>query len=194
MGKSQNNEKIKRIEDSVNSSKSLLKNVEVGIDSKLSKLNDDHKNDLEKIENQIQESTFIQAEKVQAEIEPLAKSFETKISTLQNANVESLEGMKNQIIIENNRHFESIKSEVSSTMMSVTEKNNTVEKHVQIFKENNDKVKEELENLLSSAQKENQSKLKQMKEENSSIVERVQNLENSDSIQNEILGKIQKQQ
>ena len=41
------------------------------------------------------------------EIEPMAKAIDGKF-----------DGFKQQIIIENNRHFESIKSEVSSTMMS----------------------------------------------------------------------------
>merc|ERR1712130_771561 len=71
------------------------------------------------------------------EIEPMAKAIDGKF-----------DGFKQQIIIENNRHFESFKSEVSTTMMKVTERNNTVEKHFETIKDNSGKIKEELQNIL----------------------------------------------
>ena len=44
-------------------------------------------------------------------------------------------------MIKNNRHFESIKCEVSTTMIKVTEKNNVVEKHFETFKDNSRELK-----------------------------------------------------
>merc|ERR1711915_607341 len=55
------------------------------------------------------------------EIEPLAKSMDNRILTLQNSNAERLEVLKEQILIENTRHIESIKTEVSTSLVSVKE-------------------------------------------------------------------------
>ena len=119
------------------------------------------------------------------EIEPITKSIDTK-----------MDGLKQQIIIENNRHFESIKSEVSTTMMKVTEKNNTVEKHFETFKDNSGKIKEELEAILKGDQIEQMEKLKIIQEETdkalkssdlliSTVVEKIQNLEQFEKLHNQ---------
>ena len=107
-----------------------------------------------------------------------------------------MDGLKQQIIIENNRHFESIKSEVSTTMMKVTEKNNTVEKHFETFKDNSGKIKEELEAILKGDQIEQMEKLKIIQEETdkalkssdlliSTVVEKIQNLEQFEKLHNQ---------
>ena len=72
------------------------------------------------------------------EIEPLAKSFDSRLVMLQNSNAEKMEVLKEQILVENTHRIESFKSEVSSSLVSVSEKNESVEKHIQVFKDSKD--------------------------------------------------------
>merc|ERR1712098_744581 len=75
------------------------------------------------------------------EIEPIAKSMNNR-----------LDEVRKEIIIESHKHFESFKSEVSTTMMKVTEKNNSVEKHYEKLVDNNAQIKEELVEMLKNDQ------------------------------------------
>merc|ERR1711915_926352 len=104
------------------------------------------------------------------EIEPLAKSMDNRILTLQNSNAERLEVLKEQILIENTRHIESIKTEVSTSLVSVKEKNESVEKHIQIFKDTGNQLKNEIRVLISKEQEEHQKKVSQLFLENQSSV------------------------
>merc|ERR1711892_1232256 len=93
------------------------------------------------------------------EIEPLAKSIDTRLVLLQNSNAEKLEVIKEQILVENTHHIESFRSEVSTSLVSVTEKNESVEKHVQVFKDTSDKIKSDIQAIISKEQEIQQSKL-----------------------------------
>ena len=216
-----------QFEEISNTNRKLFNDFDQSINSKFRKYEEIHTSELERIENQIQESTFIQAEKVsqnEASLKSLKDSFEksllsqqetlegkvkkleeeTKLNTKSLVEIEpitksidtKMDGLKQQIIIENNRHFESIKSEVSTTMMKVTEKNNTVEKHFETFKDNSGKIKEELEAILKGDQIEQMEKLKIIQEETdkalkssdlliSTVVEKIQNLEQFEKLHNQ---------
>merc|ERR1712173_233643 len=163
---SQNEASLKSLKDSFE--KSLLSQQET-LEGKVKKLEEETKLNTKSL----------------VEIEPITKSIDTK-----------MDGLKQQIIIENNRHFESIKSEVSTTMMKVTEKNNTVEKHFETFKDNTGKIKEELEAILKGDQIEQMEKLKIIQEETdkalkssdlliSTVVEKIQNLEQFEKLHNQ---------
>ena len=67
------------------------------------------------------------------EIEPLAKSTDQKIAVI-----------KQEIIKETNSHFESIKSEVSTTLLKVVEKKDDFEKYFESMKEESQKDKKKL--------------------------------------------------
>merc|ERR1712054_120883 len=74
------------------------------------------------------------------------------------------------ILIENTRHIESIKTEVSTSLVSVKEKNESVEKHIQVFKDTGDQLKNEVQVLISKEQEEHQKKVSQLFLENQSSV------------------------
>merc|ERR1711874_674103 len=103
------------------------------------------------------------------EIEPLAKSIDSRLAMLQNSNAEKLEVLKEQILVENTHRIESFKSEVSTSLVSVSEKNESVEKHIQIFKDNSDKIKNEIQELITKEQEIHQSKLSAIMTENESL-------------------------
>merc|ERR1711874_393359 len=67
------------------------------------------------------------------EIEPLAKSTDQKIAVF-----------KQEIIKETNSHFESIKSEISTTLLKVVEKKDDFEKYFENMKEESQKDKQKL--------------------------------------------------
>ena len=71
------------------------------------------------------------------EIEPLAKSTDQKIAVF-----------KQEIIKETNSHFESIKSEISTTLLKVVEKKDDLEKYFDDIKEDSEKEKEKLMNSV----------------------------------------------
>merc|ERR1711915_475758 len=126
------------------------------------------------------------------EIEPLAKSMDNRILTLQNSNAERLEVLKEQILIENTRHIESIKTEVSTSLVSVKEKNESVEKHIQVFKDTGDKLKQQI-NTISKNQIQNEEGLSILKDEAISMTGRLVDLEKSDGTQNAILSRLDDQ-
>ena len=252
---------INKIEDVAGLNRKMLNDFDQSLNSKFKKYEEIHTSELERIEQQLQESTFIQAEKVgqldnletkvnqlekqvllrnesndqdtkslgnqissvQKEMEESFKSIqssfentlvkyqgslEDKVNTIQEEtklNTKSLveiepmaksiesrvDGMKQQIIIENNRHFESFRSEVSSTMMKVTERNNTVEKHFETIKDNSEKIKNDLQEVLKHDLDNQMMKIVNIKEETdkalkstdlmiSTVVEKIENLETSD--------------
>ena len=257
----QMNKKLNEVHEA---NRKVFNDLDQNLNSKLKKYEEIHTSELEKIETQIQESTFIQAERVsqfenlEAQLHTLEKNLskiennntkaftdileqnkaleaelkkggdsindiqrsvdssvaviqkelggklqelenETKKNSLSLVEIEPVaktidgrfEGIKQQIIIENNKHFESFKSEVSTTMMKVTEKNNTVEKHFETIKDNSEKIKEELKEILKKDQENIMNEVKIMKEETdqaikssdvliNSMVEKIQSLELSD--------------
>ena len=71
------------------------------------------------------------------EIEPLAKSTDQKIAVF-----------KQEIIKETNSHFESMKSEVSTTLLKVVEKKDDFEKYFENMKEESQKDKQKLLNFV----------------------------------------------
>merc|ERR1711874_536067 len=71
------------------------------------------------------------------EIESLAKSTDQKIAVF-----------KQEIIKETNSHFESMKSEVSTTLLKVVEKKDDLEKYFDNIKEDSEKEKEKLMNSV----------------------------------------------
>merc|ERR1711936_41561 len=71
------------------------------------------------------------------EIEPLARSTDQKIAVF-----------KQEIIKETNSHFESIKSEMSTTLLKVVEKKDDLEKYFDDIKEDPEKEKEKLMNSV----------------------------------------------
>ena len=252
---------ISKIEDVAGLNRKMLNDFDQNLNSKFRKYEEIHTSELERIEQQLQESTFIQAEKVgqldnletkviQLEKEMLRKnesneedkkslgnqistvqketensfksiqssfentlvkyqgSLEDKVKTIQEEtqlNTKSLveiepmaksiesrvDGMKQQIIIENNKHFESFRSEVSSTMMKVTERNNTVEKHFETMKDNSEKIKNDLQEVLKHDLENQMMKILNIQEETdkalkstdlmiSTVVEKIENLESAD--------------
>ena len=259
--KGENQQAISKIDDVAGQNRKMLSDFDQSLNSKFRKYEDIHTSELERIEQQLQESTFIQAEKVgqldnletkviqlekqmlmrnesndqdkkhlgnqilsvQRETEESLKSIqssfentlvkyqgslEDKVSTVQEEtrlNTKSLveiepmaksiesrvDGIKQQIIIENNKHFESFKSEVSTTMMKVTERNNTVEKHFETMKDNSEKIKIDLQEVLKNEldtqvtkilgiQAETDKALKSTDLMVSTIVEKIENLETAD--------------
>ena len=260
-----------KFEEVANNNRKLFNDFDANLNSKFKKFEEIHNSEFERLDTQIQESTFIQAEKVsqfenlESKLVILEKDYlkaidetenkvndfgkkaeilqkenklledqlnltkesisamqttfekslvsnhatlegkfkeleeETKLNTKSLVEIEPMakaidgkfDGFKQQIIIENNRHFESIKSEVSSTMMKVTERNNTVEKHFETIKDNSGKIKEELQSILKQDQIEQLEKIKNIQEETdkaikssdlliSTVVEKIQTLEASD--------------
>merc|ERR1711892_637404 len=93
------------------------------------------------------------------EIEPLAKSIDSRLVMLQNSNAEKFEVLKEQILVENTHRIESFRSEVSTSLVSVSEKNESVEKHIQVFKDTSDKIKSDIQAIISKEQEIQQSKL-----------------------------------
>merc|ERR1712013_633494 len=86
------------------------------------------------------------------EIEPLAKSIDSRLDMLQNSNAEKMEVLKEQILVENTHRIESFRSEVSTSLVSVSEKNESVEKHIQVFKDSSDKIKSDIQDMVSKEQ------------------------------------------
>ena len=168
-------EKNKALEDEIKKGGESLVEVQKSVDNSVAS----YKNQLDVKLKDIEDETKKNSQSL-VEIEPVAKSIDGR-----------LEGIKQQIIIENNKHFESFKSEVSTSMEKVTEKNNTVEKHFETIKDNSEKIKAELKEMLMEDQKENMNKIQNMKNETdqalkssdvliSTMVEKIQNLELSD--------------
>ena len=168
-------EKNKALEDEIKKGGESLVEVQKSVDNSVAS----YKNQLDVKLKDIEDETKKNSQSL-VEIEPVAKSIDGR-----------LEGIKQQIIIENNKHFESFKSEVSTSMEKVTEKNNTVEKHFETIKDNSEKIKAELKEMLMKDQKENMNKIQNMKNETdealkssdvliSTMVEKIQNLELSD--------------
>merc|ERR1712168_1116937 len=93
------------------------------------------------------------------EIEPLAKSMDSRLVMLQNSNAEKMEVLKEQILVENTHRIESFRSEVSTSLVSVSEKNESVEKHIQVFKDSSDKIKSEIQDMVLKEQEIQQNKL-----------------------------------
>ena len=259
--KGDNLQMIRKLEDVAGANRKMLNDFDQSLNSKFKKYEEIHTSELERIEQQLQESTFIQAEKVgqldnlETKVEKLEKQIllnndrneqdkkalgnqisnfqkhseesfkniqssfenslvkyqenledkvnivqeETKLNTKSLVEIEPIaksiesqvDGMRQQIIIENNRHFESFKSEVSSTMMKVTERNNTVEKHFETMKDNSEKIKSDLREVFKHDLDEQMMKIKIIQDETdkalkssdlmiSTIVEKIENLESSD--------------
>merc|ERR1712106_690789 len=63
------------------------------------------------------------------------------------------------ILVENTHRIESFRSEVSTSLVSVSEKNESVEKHIQVFKDTSDKIKSDIQAIISKEQEIQQSKL-----------------------------------
>ena len=259
--KGDNQQVISKIEDVAGLNRKMLTDFDQSLNSKFKKYEEIHTSELERIEQQLQESTFIQAEKVgqlenleakvidldkqmlvrnesndqekkslgnhissvQKETEESFKSIrsslentlvkyqgsledkvnsiqeETKLNTKSLVEIEPMaksiesrvDGIKQQIIIENNKHFESFRSEVSSTMMKVTERNNTVEKHFETIRDNSDKIKNELQEVFKHDLDNQMTKIVNIQEETdkalkstdmmiSTAVEKIENLETAD--------------
>merc|ERR1712168_861442 len=100
------------------------------------------------------------------EIVPVAKSFDSRLDMLQNSNTEKMEVLKEQILVENTHRIESFKSEVSSSLVSVSEKNESVEKHIQVFKDSSDQIKTEIYEMISKEHDLHQQKLSAIIKEN----------------------------
>ena len=259
--KGDNQQVISKIEDVAGLNRKMLNDFDQSLNSKFRKYEEIHTSELERIEQQLQESTFIQAEKVgqlenleakvidiekqmfmknesndqekkslgnrisniqkqteesfnsirssfentmvkyQGSLEDKVNSIqeETKLNTKSLVEIEPMaksiesrvDGIKQQIIIENNKHFESFRSEVSSTMMKVTERNNTVEKHFETIKDNSDKIKNELQEVLKHDLENQMTKIVNIQEETekalkstdmmiSTVIEKIENLETAD--------------
>merc|ERR1712198_672659 len=99
------------------------------------------------------------------DIEPIAKSMNNR-----------LDEVRKEIIIESHKHFESFKSEVSTTMMKVTEKNNTVEKHYEKLVDNNTQIKEELVEMLKKEQHLQIERVKSIQEDTDKSLQSTQEL------------------
>merc|ERR1712013_571172 len=103
------------------------------------------------------------------EIEPLAKSIDSRLVMLQNSNAEKMEVLKEQILVENTHRIESFRSEVSTSLVSVSEKNESVEKHIQVFKDSSDKIKSDIQDMVSKEQESHQNRLSALLKENESV-------------------------
>ena len=77
--------------------------------------------------------------------------------------------LKEQILVENTHRIESFKSEVSTSLVSVTEKNQSVEKHIQVFKETGDKIKSDIQQMISQEQEIQHNRLSEIIKESESV-------------------------
>merc|ERR1711892_928559 len=141
------NSNIKISEDRFNQQEDLLQNSLVNyqemLDGKL---------------REVGEETKLNSKSL-VEIEPLAKSIDSRLVMLQNSNAEKFEVLKEQILVENTHRIESFRSEVPTSLVSVSEKNESVEKHIQVFKDTSDKIKSDIQAIISKEQEIQQSKL-----------------------------------
>merc|ERR1712055_681649 len=201
---------IKYSEDKMNEHEELIQNLLVN-----------YQELLEGKLREIGEETKMNSKSL-VEIEPLAKSIDSRLLMLQNSNNEKLEVLKEQILVENTHHIESFRSEVSTSLVSVSEKNESIEKHIQVFKDSSDKIKSEIQDMVSKEQEVQQNKLSALLKESelvtnslkskideqlsvisgnltgqhekiSSLENKVQNIETSESKQNALLSKLEDQ-
>merc|ERR1711892_1203286 len=151
------NSNIKISEDRFNQQEELLQNSLVNyqemLDGKL---------------REVGEETKLNSKSL-VEIEPLAKSIDSRLVMLQNSNAEKFEVLKEQILVENTHRIESFRSEVSTSLVSVSEKNESVEKHIQVFKDTSDKIKSDIQAIISKEQEIQQSKLSDIIKESESV-------------------------
>ena len=132
------------------------------------------------------------------EIEPLAKSADQKIGVF-----------KQEIIKETNSHFESIKSEMSTTLLKVVEKKDDFQKYFENIKEETEKDKQKMMNLVDKRFEDSNAKIESLEaadiflqgtyrkmteksteiEKGMVIMEQKLNKENEDN-KNEIINKI----
>ena len=207
-----------RVDEDSTVSKRMFDELQQSIQNNLKIIEEKHRSEFERIETQLQENTFIQAEKVnnfetetgkklkEQEINngKLKSSFDDTILTFRSAfdeKIKELEGksasntqalveiepiaksmnnrldeVRKEIIIESHKHFESFKSEVSTTMMKVTEKNNTVEKHYEKLVDNNTQIKEELVEMLKKEQHLQIERVKSIQEDTDKSLQSTQEL------------------
>merc|ERR1712066_1014334 len=82
------------------------------------------------------------------EIEPLAKSTDQKIAVF-----------KQEIIKETNSHFESMKSEMSTTLLKVVEKKDDFEKYFENMKMESEKDKQKILNFVEEKLEDSNTKI-----------------------------------
>merc|ERR1712013_975909 len=150
-------ENIKHSEDKLNEHEELIQNSLVN-----------YQDLLEGKLREVGEETKMNSKSL-VEIEPLAKSIDSRLVMLQNSNAEKMEVLKEQILVENTHRIESFRSEVSTSLVSVSEKNESVEKHIQVFKDSSDKIKSDIQDMVSKEQESHQNRLSALLKENESV-------------------------
>ena len=85
------------------------------------------------------------------EIEPLARSTDQKIAVF-----------KQEIIKETNSHFESIKSEMSTTLLKVVEKKDDFQKYFENMKEETEKEKQKFKNFVDEKFEDSNAKIESL--------------------------------
>ena len=62
------------------------------------------------------------------------------------------------------------KGEVSTSLISVSEKSESVEKHIQVFKESGDKIKSDIQQIILTEQEKQKDQLSELLEGNATVI------------------------